>query len=546
MAELVSQIQFDQTNKILRKVDEPLLISIFNTSAGHGQSTSGLNGQFLYSQLLIDALLRMKSTPSDKNEFIAVCQAEYKDNKAELNILEEFQRDYVSQSSLWWYTRESFLYRLLNKALRVQNIDLLFLFRFFIRDIEEQLIQHRCASPVRLYRGQLISKDELQTLKDSIGQYISMNSFLSTSTNRQLAVSFLESSVTSDDLQQVLFEIDTDPRLKRTKPFATITSFSYFPAEDEVLMMLGAIFRLIDIRRDGGRIWIIHLTLCSDSDHDLKPIYDHMQARLEAGETSLYSFGQVLRDMGKFHEAEKYFCRFLNELPRNHEDIALCCHALGVLADEKGDYNASLEWHHKSLHMWEKTLKPTDPRLGDAYNCLAVVYRKQGDYIRALESYETALVILRRAFNDDHLKIAMCFNNIGVVYYEQKKYSQALDYYQRALAMWQKHLPANHSHLGAVYNNIGEVYRFLEEYDLAFKVHNLSLNIYQKSLSPQHPDLATTLENIGLVYEQKSELQQALSYLEKAAVIFRQALPSTHPDVARVAENIQRVSTKLK
>ncbi|CAF2387908.1 unnamed protein product [Rotaria sp. Silwood2] len=413
-----------------------------------------------------------------------------------------------------------------------------------MRDIGEQLALYQCSSSIHLYRGQLMSNEELQTLKDSIGQLISMNSFLSTSTNRQLAISFLQSSTASDGLQQVLFEIKADPQLKGIKPFANITSLSYFPGEDEVLMMLGSIFRLTDIHQGDGKVWIIHLTLCSENDHDLKPIFDHMQARLEAGKTSLYSFGQVLRDMGKFDEAMKYIQRFLNELPRNHQDIALCCHALGVIADEKGNYDLSLEWHHKSLDKWTRTLKPMDPRLADAYNCLAVVYRKKCDYVRALDLYEKALVILRRAFNDDHLKIAMCLNNIGVVYYEQKQYSQALDYYQKALTMWQKHLPANHSHLGAVYNNIGEVHRYLGQYDLALKVHNLSLNIYQKSLSPQHPDLATTYENIGLVHEQKGDMRQALSYLEKAAAIFRHALPPTNPDVIRITQNIERVVSK--
>jgi hypothetical protein len=93
-------------------------------------------------------------------------------------------------------------------------------------------------SLTRLYRGQLMSNEELQTLKDSVGSLISVNSFVSTSINRQLALSFLESSPISDDLQGVLLEIDADPPLNGIKPFANITSFSYFPGEDEVLMML--------------------------------------------------------------------------------------------------------------------------------------------------------------------------------------------------------------------------------------------------------------------------------------------------------------------
>lgn len=232
--ELISQIQSNRTRKSSNMINEPLPISIFNPNSNHGQSTSEVNGQFLHSQLLIDALLRMKPTKTDKNELITVCRKEYEDNPLELKILDEFENEYVSNRSLWWYTRESFLYRLMNKALRVQNIDLLYLFRFFIRDIRNQLEEYRCSSLIRLYRGQLISNEELKILKNSIGQLISINSFLSTSTNRQLALSFLQSSTSTDDLQRILFEIDADPRVNENKPFANITSFSYFPGEDDV------------------------------------------------------------------------------------------------------------------------------------------------------------------------------------------------------------------------------------------------------------------------------------------------------------------------
>ncbi|CAF1036011.1 unnamed protein product [Didymodactylos carnosus] len=248
------------------------------------------------------------------------------------------------------------------------------------------------------------------------------------------------------------------------------------------------------------------MTLCSDNDHDLKSIFGYSKARLEAEGTSLYSLGQVLRDMGKFDAAEKYIPRFLNQLPPNHRDVALCCHALGVIIEENGDYDLSLQWHQKSLEMWVRTLTSNDPTLGDAHNCVAVVYRKKGDYKRALDSNGKALMIFRQTFGDDHLKIAMCFNNIGVVYYEDKKYLKALEYYQKALVVWQKHLPANHSHLEAAYNNIGEVHRYLDQYDLALK---------------------------------KGDMKQALILLDKAAVIFRHALPPTNSDVIRIGQNIE-------
>jgi hypothetical protein len=156
---------------------------IFNSNNNPEQSTTGLDGRFVQSQLLIACLLKMKSSRTDKNEFILQCRENYKGNDKVLKLINEFEKEYASEYSLWWYTREAFLYRILNKALRIQNIDLLFLFRFYIQDVEQELHRSRYLLPIRVYRGQLMSCEELNVLKDSKDKFISMNSFLSTTFN---------------------------------------------------------------------------------------------------------------------------------------------------------------------------------------------------------------------------------------------------------------------------------------------------------------------------------------------------------------------------
>ena len=54
-------------------------------------------------------------------------------------MIDEFEEEYSEEYALWWYTRDTFLFRELNKALRFQNIDWLFQFRFFIHDMHKLL-----------------------------------------------------------------------------------------------------------------------------------------------------------------------------------------------------------------------------------------------------------------------------------------------------------------------------------------------------------------------------------------------------------------------
>ena len=78
---LIAQIQCDQMRRMPNTVNEPLQMSIYNTKINSEKSTSGLDGGFVHSQLLIDCLLRMPPISTDKDEFISLCLKEYEGNE---------------------------------------------------------------------------------------------------------------------------------------------------------------------------------------------------------------------------------------------------------------------------------------------------------------------------------------------------------------------------------------------------------------------------------------------------------------------------------
>ncbi|CAF4547023.1 unnamed protein product, partial [Rotaria sp. Silwood2] len=338
--ELIKIIRTDQKSRV--RVEEPIAMKIFD------RSSTEMNGDFLHFQLLIDVLLKMKPNEQDKRELYELCKKQYKDNEGEWQLVKEFYEKYQAKKAVWWYTRECFVHRVLNKALRVQDVDVLFLFRTVIRDILEQLRAHQCERRITVFRGQIISRDELTQLHKSVGNIISMNSFLSTTADRDVAIGFVQNSLkskTSDDVVPVLFEIVADPRVIRSsngnnRGFADVSGLSYFQYETEVLFMLGSIFCLNEICHDqssaDATMSIIRMTLCSDNDNDLKQLYDHMKNEYHREETNLLSLGEVLRKMGKFDLAEKYYRRLLSELPSNDHSLSQLYHNLGMVADAKG------------------------------------------------------------------------------------------------------------------------------------------------------------------------------------------------------------------
>ncbi|CAF4982851.1 unnamed protein product, partial [Rotaria sp. Silwood1] len=318
--ELIERIKADQ--KTRAKAEEPVGISIFNRSDKEytHKNLKSENGSFMWFQLLIEVLICMQHSSTAKKELIDVCKRQYQNNSKELSIIDEFEDDYDSSNAVWWYTRESCLYRLLNKALRVQNIDILFSFRFFIKDMFKSLTEEHKKMKrsltdhfIRVYRGQIISTDEFDRIQKSIGEFISINSFFSTSRNRKQALGFIRSVVSSDAIKKILFEIKVDIRLS-TKPFADVTNLSYFKQEEEIIFMLGSIFRISHIDySEQDEVWIADLTLCNENDHDLRDLFAYHKEKLGQDLTNVVSLGDILFKMGEFDKAKQYYKRILTE-----------------------------------------------------------------------------------------------------------------------------------------------------------------------------------------------------------------------------------------
>ncbi len=352
---LISRIRIDQENFLL--VDKVQSVSPSVINGKTGQSKTHFTPQFAYSQLLSNILLRSKSNETDKINLISLCEDIYKDNESELKIIREFQQTYSNDKVLWWYTRLNCFDKILNKALRTQDVDTIFLFQFFIRDLYQQITKCQCQYPVKVYRSQLMIDDEINSLKESVGCLISIHTFFSTVIDRNRALGFLNTCDNSNGLHRVFFEIDADPEVVIAKHFADITTHSYFPAEREVLFSIGSLFRITNVQQSNDQIWIIRMTLCSDKESDLKSLFEEMDKKygFYDGETAFVSFSQVLREMKKFDEAEKYCHRLLRDFSSDDFLLGILYDELAEIASSKSDHSLSDQWQQKSIQIKKKT-----------------------------------------------------------------------------------------------------------------------------------------------------------------------------------------------
>ena len=536
--DLISKIRSYIEKFSLIQLNEPLSPVFFHTTI----ELNDYNQSFLYSQFLVDYLLNIKSIITDEKDLIAYAKDEYKGNENELNLIRDFEENYSSDQALWWYTRDTFLYRLLNKAFRLKNLDLIFIFQFFIRDMQRSIEQNKSSNSLCVYRSDFISNEKLQIWKNYQREFVSFDGFLIANLHRQQTLAHFNQI---NDHEQVLFEISIDPRVEPMKPFCNLSSLCYYFNEEQIMFSFGTIFVVDSVLQQDDRIWLVRLQIASGKHRKLKNSFDCFKNQYLNEEINLLSLGRVLRKTMKYDEAERFYRRLLKELPSNHMNLVDCHYNLGLIFDEKHDYENSLEWHRKAIEIKRQSSR-IDASLGYNYNSLANVYQKTGDYKRAEEYYQKALHLWEKIYGENHLDLAMCWNNLGCLYEIEKDYSRALDCYEKALAMKKLFLPENDFNLSLTHNNLACLYGLSGQIDLAIEKFYLTLQIQLKHLPTNYHQLAITYKNLGLIYEIKNDFNQAKVFYEKSATIRRHLLPLTHPDVIQIEQDLRRATSKIQ
>lgn len=129
---------------------------------------------------------------------------------------------------------------------------------------------------------------------------------------------------------------------------------------------------------------------------------------------------------------EEQLCReALGLVSDRSREAAAFTHRLGMVAQQRGDYDKALDWYRQSLAILEE--------LGDragmatSYHQLGIVAYLRGDFDRALDWYRQSLAI--REELGDRAGMAGSYHQLGMVAQDRGDYEQASDWYRQALAV---------------------------------------------------------------------------------------------------------------
>lgn len=113
---------------------------------------------FVHNQLFKKYLLENNYPQECLGDLVDYCTNLYSENNKELSLIKEFEQNYNKNNALNWYTKDSFAYHMLNRAIRMKDMSILFQMGFFIIDINQQLEKYYSETPSRssltVFRGQ--------------------------------------------------------------------------------------------------------------------------------------------------------------------------------------------------------------------------------------------------------------------------------------------------------------------------------------------------------------------------------------------------------
>lgn len=534
--------------KLVRESEQNAIsISFIDTSGDvASKKLDQLDSSFMYTQILKEILLTIDFEQIHFQEFIDYCRNVSDCDSLPLKKIEEFEKKYRDEPPIYWYTREYFLCSMLNRALRLMNVETILKIGFYIRDLHhdieqlhsKQLSEHLFDSSLTVYRGEQLPKADFEQLTKTKGGLLSFNNFLSTSTDENVSSAFADPDPNDSTSVGVVFAINVDPS-KSTTPFASISGISQYMDEDEILFSMHSVFRIQDItlKSECSRFYQVNLTLTCDDDEDLRVLTDRIREETFPNSIGWDRLGQVLFLMGHSDKAQQVY-NMLLEKPANKSEKASIYHQLGLAKYEQGEYQDAIGYYEKSLAITQKRFPPNHPYLATSYNNIGNVYGYIDDHSKALWFHEKALEIQQQFFPSNHPDLAKHYNNVGEVYGIMRKFLKALSFHEKALEIRQNSLPPNHPDLARSYNNVGGVYSNMEKYLEALSSFEKALEIRRRSLPPNHPDLAKSYNDIGNVYGKIHEFSKALSFFEKAVEIQKISLQPTHPELAKSYSNI--------
>ena len=403
--------------------------------------------EFFLTQMLSQVLVEKKCDHNDAlDKIAATCRSHYINYPNEVSKIDTFARDYRPEHAIEHYTKDSFLFRLVGKAFRSEDLNNIHLFHLYIFDLNGELIRKRGQireseqENVSLYRGKKLHVAVLQKLIDNIGALISINGFLSTTRSLHVAKTcFAGADQYRHEYRSVIFEYCFNEK-NIVRAYADISEMSQFPDEEEILFSIGSIWRIDSIEKDSESesVWIVKLSTCYEVDSKIKESFQELQQA-----PTIIMIGNILYELGALTKAENFYSKAIDDDSIDNGTRYILYINIATIKMKQEKYSEALDFFSKAEQIMPTEgnkmnldnlqtlhLRSIIKSRFSILNNMAMSYQKIGKSDEAMDCLREALTI------DDEIELidkATVHHNMGLIFFNSGQYAKAVDHFSKAV-----------------------------------------------------------------------------------------------------------------
>ncbi|CAF1448680.1 unnamed protein product [Rotaria sp. Silwood1] len=406
-------------------------------------NSNELKQSFICSLLLKEILIHSESNEQKKIDFIEYSHFHYNENFSQLNIINQYKNNTYNQiSPIEWYTRECFIYSMINRTLRLYDIEILNKISFFIHDLHEQIkylhMKINDNKKLIVYYGQGILNEQFNQLYMNINGLICFNNFLLTTINKESSYVFAKQSENDINLVCILFQIEIN-YLNTLCPFIKLDELDYYHDTDQyILFSLNPIFQINKIERIENKLWQINLILIDNNNNKLKDLTYTIQKKYEKS-NEFYLLGQIIFEMNDLIKAKYIFEILLQNTMKNKQKNLYNIHRmLGRINQKMNNFPKALFHYQECINIQSSShTSSKDFLLSPTFAAIGAILEKLGDYNEAMKYFQQALNHSHYITEFDSSITAIFYINIGRIFYKQKQNLEAQKNFQLALKFQQ-------------------------------------------------------------------------------------------------------------
>ena len=530
---------FTSMTKLCKQLERDLPIMTYDLTKASSIPENYAKFNFLsYVQTLKVIALDTDENIDLKTEMIEFCREKYVDNVVQLKLIDEFEKNFQPDQAVEWYSRtDAFVYKMLTRAFRIFDANILYKLRYVIQHLHQQILSSNDRSAITVYRTIRVRSDLFKNMCTYQSGLLSFNEFLLASTDKTMQ----DVTVDNQDSKLVYFQMNLD---------VGVTRCSIPDKSNEILLTMGTVFRIDGAKQINDKTLVMKLTtsatIQSKGPAVTRTLYDAVR-----GPFPLVSMLKLMKNRSNYAPLE-YFTNLLEQDSRLNEndtailDLADAFYTVGDNYYDIKQFDEALIHLEKALDICLRVVSPDDTRLSPTYNRMGNCYFKKNIYEKAFEHHRKAYEIQKNC-DDPNVEVILAYiGNIVGALDRLGKYKESIKYLSIGLKIQHKmSTDKDRAGIAVKYYNLAKRQYRVEKYDDALQSYQTCLQIELECHSDDNPTVADTYNSIAEVLDKLGRSAEAKEALEKAIERLLRTKGEDDEKVQMNRRQIKQINQKL-